>query len=429
MQRKSILPPLTIVAGVATLLVPFLAGATDSLVTRADPVPIGNDGAPPRGVSQGVIFVNFDGETLLVGNDNSHTNTTGIPNLGGPFAAYGEGQKREAVMQAVRQDWAAYNVRITDTRPEQGDYVMNMTGPTNPFGGGVLGIAPLDCNDASTHNNITFAFHSVNDSHSAAVTATTIGQEVAHSFGLEHVADPSDIMNPSNAGGDASFHDECISITGSLGCPTQHEANCGTPTQQNAHQELLALFGPAVADKDAPVVELTAPSDGAMFDVGASFEIEAMVTDASDVIRVTLYREDAELGEATSPPYSWPASNAETGMYLLHAEAEDVHGNVGVSSEITVYVGVEPDDGGEEGGEEGGSGDDEDDEDQPPDEDESQDEGDEGSSLPPAVDGPPPGLCACRGGRRAPGVWLLLLVACASRRRRPRCGGDGPGSH
>lgn len=66
--------------------------------------------------------------------------------------------------------------------------------------------------DAQTHRNITYAFHGVNEQFSAAVTATTINQEVAHSYGLEHVDEPGDIVNPYNAGGDASFIDACIQI-------------------------------------------------------------------------------------------------------------------------------------------------------------------------------------------------------------------------
>jgi hypothetical protein len=181
---------------------------------RGDPRPVPaelpherNPDDPVEHASQGRIFVNFDGASLSYGNDDSRNNITQIGELAGNFAAYGGGDKRDAVMQAVRADWAPFNVIVTDARPASGDYTMNMTGPTNPFGGGVLGIAPVDCGDAQTHNNITYAFHSSGDQFSAAVTATTIGQEVAHSYGLEHVDEPGDVMNPFNAGGDVLFID------------------------------------------------------------------------------------------------------------------------------------------------------------------------------------------------------------------------------
>jgi hypothetical protein len=278
---------------------------------RGDPIPVPDDAprerAPvrPQAAKQGTIFVNFDGENLSSGFDNSQTNSTSIGNLAGPFAAYGEpqgGTKREAVLAAVRTDWEAYNVIITDSRPASGDYTMNMTGPTNPFGGGVLGIAPLDCFDSQTHNNITFAFHSANDGFSAATTATTIGQEVAHSYGLEHVDEPGDIMNPFNAQGDPAFRDACIQIVQSLSCPQQHAAHCGGDgAQQNAHQELLELFGASVPDTAAPNVMITYPQDGDVFPPGSDFAIEVTATDDVAIAFVQLYNNGKRLGRELDP--------------------------------------------------------------------------------------------------------------------------------
>ena len=129
-------------------------------------------GSPPEFATQGRIFVNFDGATLSGGYDDSRSDITQIDELVGSFAAYGDGDKRNAVMQAVRADWAPFDMVVTDVRPGSGSYTMNMTGPTNPFGPGVLGIAPLDCMNMQTHSNITFAFHSVDDEFSAPITAT-----------------------------------------------------------------------------------------------------------------------------------------------------------------------------------------------------------------------------------------------------------------
>lgn len=335
---------------------------------RGDPVPVPSvshlrSSETPLPAKQGVIFVNFDGATLTSGYDDSRTNTTQIGQLAGQFAAYGMGPKRDAVMQAVREDWAAYNVIVTDTRPASGDYTMNMTGPTNPFGGGVLGIAPLDCEDQQTHNNITYAFHSVNDQFSATVQATTIGQEVAHSYGLEHVNEPGDIMNPYNAGGDASFLDSCIQIVSNQGvaCQAQHAAQCGTGTSQNAHQELLTLFGPSAPDTEAPVVQIVAPNDGDAFEEGASFQIDVVATDDNAVDHVQLFNNGQGLETDASEPYGWSVSNIPAGTYELYVVAHDLAGNIGMSNVVTVTVGVvhaPTDDGEEEDDGDGGTGDD-----------------------------------------------------------------------
>lgn len=335
---------------------------------RGQPVPVPADAPrrraedePPLQASQGRIFVNFDGANLTSGSDDSRNNVTQIGQLVGSFAAYGNGPKREAVMQAVRNDWAPFDVVITDTRPGSGDYTMNMTGPTNPFGGGVLGIAPVDCGDSQTHNNITYAFHSEGDQFSAAVQATTIGQEVAHSYGLEHVDEPGDIMNPFNAGGDASFRDQCIPIVQNLYCPAQHQAECGTQSQQNSYAELMTLFGPSTPDAAPPTVSITYPADGDTFDTGASFTITVAASDDQAIESVILFSNDQEQGTDGSEPYGWEVADIQDGVYELSVLAVDVAGNETASSTVTIAVGTDvpppptTGDGGD-GGNSGGDG-------------------------------------------------------------------------
>ncbi|HET6583668.1 MAG TPA: Ig-like domain-containing protein, partial [Nannocystaceae bacterium] len=312
--------------------------------------------AAPRtaAAGQAVIFVNFDGAQLSSGWDDSTNDVTQIGECAGSFAAYGDGPKRDAVMQAVVGDWAAYGVLVTDERPASGDYTMNMTGPSNPFGGGVLGIAPLDCDDEQTPNNITFAFHSLNDGFDASTTATTIGQEVAHSFGLEHVDDPDDIMNPFNAGGDPSFRDECLPIVQGGSCPSQHQAQCGSGYSQNSHQELLALFGPSMPDTQQPTVAITFPLDGQEFDAGAEFFLMVDAADDVGVQGVTLWRDGAAMGDDGASPFGFQVSGLGSGVYEFYAVAVDAAGNETHSDTVTIGIGEAPppphmDDGGDTG--------------------------------------------------------------------------------
>ena len=400
---------------------------------RADPIPVpvdapfARDPEEPRPAKQGVIFINFDGANLQSGWDDSKTNTTQISQLAGSFAAYGQGSKREAVMQAVREDWAPFNVIVVDSRPASGDYTMNMTGPTNPFGGGVLGIAPLDCNDAQTHNNITYAFHSANDQFSASTQATTIGQEVAHSYGLEHVDEPGDIMNPYNAGGNPSFRDECIQIVGNQGivCGQQHAAQCGSSNMQNSFQELMALFGPAQADEGPPTVSITSPADGATFEVGADFEVTATASDDVAVASVDLYVDGQFQQSDNSAPYSWSVVNIPAGTYEFYAVAKDLAGNEAMSDVVTIGVGEAPPtttsgsggDAGGDGGDVGGGG--------------TGDGGGTGAGGGTAADSTalPPGFgedggdegCGCRQAPSAPtALWLAMGLLPFVRRRDMR---------
>ncbi len=328
---------------------------------RGDLVPVppeylGNAPTEPLGVKQGVVFVNYDGAQLSSGRDDSITNTTQLGNLAGNFAAYGTGSKRDATTQAVIQDWSPFNVIVTDTRPGSGDYTMNMTGPTNPYGGGVLGVAPVDCDDQQTHNNITFAFHSANDNFSSATQATTIGQEVAHSYGLEHVNEPGDIMNPYNAGGEPEFTDVCIAIVGSSYCPSQHQAECGSSSQQNSYQELMTLFGPSTPDTAPPEVMITYPNEGDMFEAGANFTITATASDDQSVNELRLFIDGAFVQADGSEPYDWGVTDIPEGQYELHVIANDLAGNETMSNVVNIGVGMAPG-GGSSGGSDGAGSD------------------------------------------------------------------------
>lgn len=323
--------------------------------TRADPVPpaFPQLDAGPRPTAGGqpppaIIFVNFDGATLMMGGDNSQMDSSEI--YGGEFLPYGAGEKRAAVMQATRADWVPFNIDVVDVRPEAGNYTMNMTGPTNFVGPGVLGIAPLDCRNQGNPNNVTYAFHSVDDGFDAATTATTIGQEVAHSFGLEHVDEPGDILNPVNAGGDPSFIDECLPLTGGGGgafCAEQHTQFCADGQGQNSFQELLEIFGPAIPDVDGPVVLITAPLTGTMYDDGDGFTVIVTITDDSEVMEAELYSNGVPVMIDTNPPWGWQINNTPPGIYTLEVVATDEYGNQGLSTPIAIQVG---------GGGGGGSG-------------------------------------------------------------------------
>lgn len=342
-----------------------------------------------------VLFLNFDGAELLSGPDDSRSNLTTITSLAGPYPAYGEdGAKRQAVMQAVREDWSAYNAVITDRRPESGDYVMTMIGPGNPEDDSRLGVAVLDCGDTRTRNNVVFAFHSSSDSHTATSTATTISQEIGHSVGLEHVDQASDIMNPTNVGGNPAFRDECLPLSQGSECPAQHEAECGSSEQQNSHRELYDLMGPATPDASGPSIELIAPLDGENFELDESFEIVIDADDGFTVHKAALFVNTVLQDTDDAAPFGWTAMQSVSGEYELRVEVQDTQGYIRVSNTVTVTV------------------------------DRTSSVGDGSGVLPPSPSSAAPGEpegCGCRtsSGMGTLPIWAIgLLIATARRRRR-----------
>ena len=192
----------------------MLAAALVSTLVLADPA--------------ATIYVDFDGadleKTEYFQLDDARTNTSWL--FGGHFEPYGFGSKKAAVLQAVRADWAPYDVVVTDVRPSSGEYTTSIVTPTNPTEDGIIGYAPVDCWDEVSSSNITFAFHSADDDYGPTGTATTISQEIAHSYGLEHVSDARDIMHPTNSGDDPEFVDGCSETVGTTYCNDQHEEFC-----------------------------------------------------------------------------------------------------------------------------------------------------------------------------------------------------------
>jgi hypothetical protein len=385
-----------------------------------------------------VVFMDFDGPQIVSGEiDDSHTNTSFIPHVAIDYAPYGDATQRAALMQAVQLDWSPYAVTLTEARPESGDYVMTVVSPTNPYEGEAAGIAPLDCMDAWTRNNVVFAFHGANDGYAINEQARTIGQEIAHSLGLEHTVEPSDIMSYAYGPTDFWFVDDCMDIlttdfSSQIWCATQHEWFC-PQEQQNSHAELVELIGAAAPDTQSPALSIAFPTDEQRFAAGASFTIVVDAVDDVGIAEIELFSNGAPVALDVASPWGWDVHSISAGEYELYAEARDLAGNVAVSGVVTILVGMEgesgddpldpepagtessPEPDGDDGevSSEGADGDSDDGSapDEPTD--------DEGSrSYVYAIDEPMGCMCGQSGSGGPPGLFGLPLLAIARRRRR-----------
>jgi hypothetical protein len=189
-----------------------------------------------------VIFVNFDGVVLTPAavDDASLDQSVLGDDIGMPLGGYGVGPLRDEIMTAMAGYWAPFDVGVTSTRPASGDYTMIVVTPTNPFGGGVRGIAPLDCDDAN-HRTVGLVFASIDDGTPPEDVAAIITHVVADGMGLEHT-DGGGFTNPFLLDG-YSFVDACVPIVGEPLCVAQHAPFCPAG-QQNAFAELSAWFPP-----------------------------------------------------------------------------------------------------------------------------------------------------------------------------------------
>lgn len=213
-----------------------------------------------------LLYVNFDGGLLQSGCGNDpHYDCSTLAHLFegyvGPFN--GSLSARVNILQETRKDLADFGVTVViDRPPDDVDYTMVVYGDLGSQS--FAGIAPyIDCEDGrGGDTSFTQGFTSSNTG------STVILQEAAHTWGLEHVDAPGDILNPFKAVGQQSFRDECFKIVANTdleptsgSCNQIHQQFCETGWQ-NSYQEMLLLFGPSTPDVEAPTLTLTSPEDG-----------------------------------------------------------------------------------------------------------------------------------------------------------------------
>jgi hypothetical protein len=179
------------------------------------------------------------------------------------------------VLNCVKEIYSPFNVQITDVDPGptvvHHEIIVAGTASVFGLGQGILGISPVSADHTPVNNNISFAFagsysNSTNPNASFGLIdlCATIGQETAHSWGLDHeyaCVDPMTYLGP--CGGQRFFRNKDYQCgTGAPG-ECNCDGKCGTsgPTQ-NSHQRILGVFGAGQSIVPGPTVSLASPANG-----------------------------------------------------------------------------------------------------------------------------------------------------------------------
>lgn len=295
---------------------------------------------------KGTIFLNFNGGEIYLADDNSAENHSVLADTN-PYPVWDAGEAAAlAVVQAVQEDMAELGVRIVyKSRPHKTvPYTMAMvsgdwtdTNLTKPAGG----VAPgTDCEDRD-QRNVVYAFDR---------QASTVSQELAHAWGLDHTLGSDRIMS-YQGGLNKKFGDNCQTLCeelcqgkGSIGCRPIHDLYCGEGAeQQNDLAELHKVFGTNEPDTEPPTVEIISPAEEVV-DVpsGGSIDLIPEIHDNYGGVgwRLEITRDGEVVYDKVDYDRvgSWMLQGLPDGVYEAVVEAED-HADHIVQDRVTIRVG------------------------------------------------------------------------------------------
>jgi uncharacterized protein (TIGR03382 family) len=269
------------------------------------------------------IYLNKNGTTLSPGGtNNSSTNvSTIVPNTRN-FPAWNVSAANWAIVVTATQEmFAPFGVTVSDVAPPPGTrHIEALFGgtasdalPANqvppPDQGVILGVSPFttDCSIIEDSIVFTFAASAVQVGQTPREIAEIAAQEIAHSFGLDHVLNASDPMTYLPYNGNRSFK------AGAVSCGEDQPRQCGLVLQGfpacRPNQDSVALLterlgpGGLPTDTTPPTVSIDAPRDNDIVPPG--FEVYAAANDNIAVTSVELYIDDILVDSATSTPYTF----------------------------------------------------------------------------------------------------------------------------
>ena len=155
------------------------------------------------------------------------------------------------------------------------------------------------------------------------------------------------LYSRTTTGGIAYLNWSGVAKTITLPAGRQYVNAAGQPVTQIYIPDMsgdYVLFSGSTASNQSPTVTLTAPANGATYAAPATITMTATASDADgSIARVEFYQGANKLGEDTTSPYTWTASNVPaasyTGAYAFTARAIDNAGAAATSNSVGVTVG------------------------------------------------------------------------------------------
>jgi len=318
---------------------------------------------PAFAVSSNVLFLNNcqpSGCTVHAGGSaSSLTDTWPISSTRTLSQYKGTTTQWNATVSCMKDVFGRFGLNITTTDPGTAPHfeIMIAGSPQDlNMSSGVGGISPF--NGGVISNSLVFDFSDVwgND---VEDTCSTAAQEIAHSFGLDHVTDPSDPLTYYGFNGRRQFVDaqvQCGSDCGAIsGVPTgqgpfgqtctgpnigtsgpqNHTCTFTSSQTQNSVATIRSLFG--TGTPTPPTVKILSPKTGDI--VVPGFPVSTDVVDDQGVSKVELRVDGTLVLTLTSAPYAFNApATLGDGTHTVEATGYDLFGSTAKAS-VQVIIG------------------------------------------------------------------------------------------
>jgi uncharacterized protein (TIGR03382 family) len=306
---------------------------------------------PPQGAGETLIlYINKNGVTLSPGNNDSRTNRSTLVNQTTSVAAWTVSATTwQQIMDCTRTMWAPFNVLVTDVDPGNVPHMESIVTTLSSEIGmdpNVGGVSPYTIGCDNIPNSIVFTFAEAFGG-DAETICEVMGQEMAHSIGLDHQMLASDPMTYLQYDGLQAFRDQTVSCGEYQNRACGLQGECGAT--QNSYQMLMTRVGPGGGGENGvPSIDITSPANGAI--VPTAFTVAASAEDDGSVARVELWVDGALRDTKTTSPYSFSVSGLAVGSHSLQTIVFDDTG-ASATDQISVTVDEDaPDPGGGGGG-------------------------------------------------------------------------------
>ena len=308
------------------------------LARQVLPAALPADGTAPAVAASRTVFLNRNGITVSPGTNDARTNRSTIPKQQTTIPPWNVGAATwAATVTCMREIFAPFNIAIVETDPGDVPHIEAVFGgsPTQ-FGmpSTLAGLSPFTSDCAVIESSIVFTFMGVLPA-DPILACEVQAQEVAHSYGLDHVLLASDPMSYQPYERRRWFQNQDAS------CGEDDARPCGLNgsvcrQKQNSVALLLQRVGlrGQAGDTVAPTVDIMSPSDGQT--VPPAFDVSFTASDNARVAMASLYIDGVPSGTAVMAPFSISTSGLSEGTHKLRIVATD--GLQEKAKEITVTV-------------------------------------------------------------------------------------------